>query len=192
MKFDFPPGATPLDPDEAHDLLPHHITTQQQLNAWEAHNIFEGQKWALKQELIISYDFILKLHKKMFDKTWAWAGQLRHTDKNIGVDWALVPMELKKLCDDVQAQIEYESYLPDEIAIRMHHRLVWIHPFPNGNGRLARLMADLLIKKLGGKPFSWGMHSDLHCANTMRTKYISALRAADAGDYAPLCVFARS
>ncbi len=192
MKFDFPEGATPLDHDEAVDLIPHHITTQQQLNAWEAHNILMGERWARKQKEILSIDFIQALHKHMFNKTWKWAGHFRHTDKNIGVDWAQIWPELKKLCEDVKCQIEFASYPPDEIAVRMHHRLVLIHPFPNGNGRHARMMADLLIVRLGGEPFTWGMHSDLHCANTMRQKYIHALREADRGDFGQLIAFARS
>ena len=92
---------------------------------------------------------------------------------------------------DVRYQIEHTSYPPDEIAVRFHHRLVAIHPFPNGNGRHARLMADLLVERLGQPRFTWGSRS-LVDASTTRQAYIAALQAADARNYAPLLVFSRS
>jgi len=100
---------------------------------------------------------MLKLHKRMFGKVWNWAGHLRQKDKNIGVPFWQIEMDLKNLCDDVKAWIENESYFHDEMGVRFHHRLVSIHLFPNGNGRHARLMADLLIENVLGQPrFTWG------------------------------------
>lgn len=192
MQFNFPEGATPLEPEELLDLIPQHITTQDQLNTWEQKNILEGEQWARKKRDILSVDFIKKLHEHMFNHTWKWAGKFRHSGKNIGINWHLVPVELKKLCDDVHYQLKHHSFPDDEIAIRFHHRLVWIHPFPNGNGRHARLMADLLAIKLGHPRFSWGMHQDLYKANPVRKQYIEALRLADRGDYSKLIAFARS
>lgn len=194
MKFNYPDGATPLEYEEYLDLIPTHITTQEQLNAWEQQNIFAGEKWAQNKKIIVSVGFIQQLHKHMFDETWKWAGKFRRSGKNIGIDWHMIPVELKKLCDDVNYQLEHQSFSDDEIAIRLHHRLVWIHPFPNGNGRHARLMADLLIVKRGGKRFSWGMNQnlDLYKATPIRKQYIQALQQADKGDYDLLIAFARS
>jgi fido (protein-threonine AMPylation protein) len=79
------------------------------------------------------------------------------------------------MLDDVRFWVENKTYLPDEIAMRLHHRLTQIHPFPNGNGRHARMMADLLIERLGGKPFSWGGGS-LADRGSLRTRYIDARR----------------
>lgn len=192
MKIVPPEGATPLEPEELAELIPAHITTQEQLNAWEQANIVSAEQWAEKKKTIISIDFIKKLHKHMFDQTWRWAGTFRHSGKNIGIDWYLIPEELKKLCSDVQYQIKHKSFSPDEIAVRMHHRLVAIHPFPNGNGRHARLMADLVVMRFGLPRFSWGAHQDLSNSSPIRKKYIEALRHADKGDYSDLIVFARS
>lgn len=192
MKFDYPEGATPLEPEEIADLIPTHITTHEQLNAWEQKNIISAEKWARKKKDIISVHFIQQLHKQMFNETWKWAGTFRHSGKNIGVDWYTIPVELKKLCDDVKYQWENKSFSDDEIAVRMHHRLVWIHAFPNGNGRHARLMADLLIMQLGHTRFSWGINQDLYKATPIRKQYIDALRLADQGDYSKLINFARS
>jgi Fic-DOC domain mobile mystery protein B len=192
MKYNYPEGATPLESEEILGLIPQHITTHEQLNAWEQRNILEGEKWARKKRNIVSVDFIKKLHVHMFSQTWKWAGKFRQSGKNIGVDWHMISIELQKLCDDVNYQLEHHSFSDDEIAVRFHHRLVWIHPFPNGNGRHARLMADLLIMHLKHARFSWGMHHDLYKATAIRKQYIEALRLADRGNYSLLISFARS
>lgn len=192
MKFRYPVGATPLEPEEIAKLIPTHISTQEELNAWEEKNILVAQQWAFKQKEILTVLFIKKLHKHMFNKTWKWAGEFRRSEKNIGINWLHIPVKLKELCDDVQYQLDHESYSKDEIVVRFHHRLVWIHPFSNGNGRHARLMADLLIVQQGGVRFSWGMYQDLYKAGMVRQQYIEALRLADQGHYSKLLTFARS
>ncbi len=197
VKLDYPPGATPLDADELACLIPDHLSTQAELNEWEQLNIGEGDKWARKQRKdILTEDFLRQLHRRMFGQTWQWAGEFRKSDKNIGVDWLHIGVELKKLLDDVRYQIEHATLPADEIAIRFHHRLVAIHAFPNGNGRHARLMADLLAERLGQPRFSWGSqrlaNGNLTDATPIRRDYIAALQAADTRDMAPLLAFARS
>jgi len=192
MKFNYPAGSTPLEHEELLNLIPDHITTQEELNAWEEKNILRAQQWAFKQKDILSVTFIKKLHEHMFNETWKWAGQFRKTEKNIGIPWAQIPAKLKGLSDDTQYQLDNHLFSDDEIAVRFHHRLVFIHPFPNGNGRHARLMADLLITKQGGARFSWGMHQDLTKASSVRKNYIEALQSADHGHYSKLLIFARS
>ena len=194
---DYPPGATPLDADELASLIPGHITTQGELNEWEQLNILQGEQWARRQRKgILTEVFLRQLHRQMFGETWKWAGEFRKSDKNIGIDWLRIGVELRKLLDDVRYQIEHDSFPADEIAGRFHHRLVAIHPYPNGNGRHARLMADLLIEHLGQPRFTWGQRSlnagNLVDATETRQRYIAALQAADARDITPLLAFARS
>lgn len=192
VSLDYPPGATPLDADELASLIPSHISTQGELNEWEQLNIAQGDHWARKQRKdILTESFLRQLHRQMFGETWRWAGDFRKFDKNIGVDWLKIGVELKNLLDDVRYQVERGSFPADEIAVRFHHRLVAIHPFPNGNGRHARLAADLLVERLGRQRFSWGSHR-LADANDTRRNYIAALQAADVRDMAPLLAFARS
>lgn len=192
INLDYPPGATPLDADELASLIPSHITTQGELNEWEQLNILQGEAWARRQRKeILDEAFLRQLHKQMFGETWRWAGEFRKSDKNIGVDWLKIGVELRKLLDDVHYQIEHAAYPPDEIATRFHHRLVAIHPFSNGNGRHARQMADLLVERLGQPRFTWGSRSLTNAGET-RLRYIAALQAADARDYVPLLAFVRS
>ncbi len=192
INLDYAPGATPLDADELASLIPGHITTQGELNEWEQLNIVQGDTWARKRRKeILDEGFLRRLHQQMFGETWRWAGSFRKSDKNIGVDWLQIGVELKKLLDDVRFQVANGSLPLDEIAVRFHHRLVAIHPFPNGNGRHARLIADLLIERLDRPRFTWGSAS-LPDANEPRQRYIAALQAADARDIAPLLAFARS
>ena len=192
LKLDYPEGATPLDPDESAGLIPSHVVTQGQLNEWEQQNIIEGERWAFSRRNLnpLSLQFARELHKHMFGRTWKWAGQFRTTEKNIGVDPRLIAIRLTDLFRDVEAQIAGQSDPIDEIAARFHHRLVSIHPFPNGNGRFSRTMTDLLLKANSREVFSWGDES-LDTGET-RNRYISALRAADANDLRPLFSFVRS
>ena len=192
VNLNYPPGATPLDADELACLIPKHITTQGELNEWEQLNILQGEAWARKHRKdILDEAFVRQLHEKMFGETWSWAGTFRKTDKNIGVDSHYIGVRLRDLLNDVRYQIDHATYPPDEIATRFHHRLVAIHPFPNGNGRHARMMADLLVQKLGQPGFTWGSKSLTEATET-RDRYITVLRAADRVDYQPLLAFVRS
>lgn len=190
MKLDYPPGATPLDPDEIQGLLPSHITLQHQLNDFEQANIGQAREWAYTRRRgdPLDREFICTVHRRMFDATWRWAGEFRRSDKNIGGRWPDVPVRLYQLTGDVRVQVESKAYPPAEIVARYHHRLVSIHPFPNGNGRHARFMADLLLKDLTGNVFTWGQGT-LGGVGDARTAYIQALRAADGGNYTPLLTF---
>jgi Fic-DOC domain mobile mystery protein B len=195
MEFQYAPGATPLDPDEAAGLVPVHITTQTDLNAWEQANIVLGDRWAARQKKreLLDEGFVRDLHRQMFDRTWQWAGTFRQSNKNIGVDWAQVSVKLHDLLDNTRYQIENQVFNQDEVAVRFHHQLVLIHGFPNGNGRHARLMADLLIMRLGRPRLTWGSASgSLNPAGAIREKYLNALRAADQGQIDGLIEFARS
>ena len=194
MSIDYSDGATPLDYDEMEGLLLTHITNRAELDRWEMDNINQAHQWAdqLKHRNVLNADFICLLHKKMFGNVWKWAGQFRKSDKNIGRPRVEVAVELKLLCDDANAWVEYDTYPPDEFAARFHHRLVYIHPFANGNGRHARLMADLILEKLFNSiPFTWG-DASLTKQGEIRTAYIRALKAADNHDYSFLLKFVRS
>ena len=193
LKLEDPPGATPLDPDEVEGLIPKHVVTQGQLNEWELRNILIGERWAFgrKHKDLLSSEFVRRLHKRMFGETWRWAGTYRTTGKNIGVDPEQIAPMLKDLCSDAVVQLEHQSYPLNELAARFHHRLVWIHPFPNGNGRFSRTMADLLLVANGATRFTWGARGMISESET-RQRYLDALHAADAKDYGPLFAFVRS
>lgn len=193
MNLDYPVGATPLDPDEAEALIPKHIVNHGQLNEWEFQNVVQGERWAFerKRKDILNIQFIRRLHKRMFGDTWRWAGSFRTTEKNIGVDPIRIQPALYDLCKDVEAQLLDGRYTLDEVAARFSHRMVFIHPFSNGNGRFARTIADLLLVQRGSERFTWGAAS-LVIEGEARSAYLQALRAADAKDYGPLLAFVRS
>jgi Fic-DOC domain mobile mystery protein B len=128
MKFDYPFGATPLDMDESALLIPKHISMMSELNAFEHANILMAEQWAFRSRFNLNVPYMKKLHTKMFDQTWKWAGQFRKTGKNIGVDAYRIETELKQLCEDIQYQILHQAFEFDEIAARFHHRLVLIRP----------------------------------------------------------------
>lgn len=189
-------GQTPLDDEELEGLLIPTISTRGELNEFEQQNIEQAIQWSLgrsfKPETIFTADFICRLHKRMYGNVWAWAGNFRTTNKNLGVDKWQISTELKTLLDDASYWNEHSTYPPDEIAIRFKHRIVSIHCFPNGNGRHSRLMADLIIEKIYGKPvFSWGA-CNASTGRDTRTSYLKAVKIADRGDHSMLLAFARS
>jgi Fic-DOC domain mobile mystery protein B len=195
LNLDYSNGQTPLDEDEKDGLLIPTITTRGELDEFEQLGVEKANEWLLNKRFntaqILSEEFVKEMHKRMFGDIWKWAGDFRKTNKNIGVDKFMIVMELKKLLDDCNYWIENKVFPEDEIAVRLSHRIVLIHPFANGNGRHSRMMADVLITKGFGKPyFTWGS-VNLNKEGEARTKYLAALRVADLNDYKPLIEFAR-
>lgn len=193
------PGATPLDPDEIEGLIPSHIRTQEELNVWEAQNILGAEAWIAswrRQRDVLTTTFLTQLHRRMFEETWTWAGTYRRSMKNVSPYPAYeIPRLMSDLVADVRVRYESsertESAL-DEIALQFHHRLVRIHPWPNGNGRHARLATDLALEAWRRQRFTWGGATPLTREGLVRDRYLAALRAADNGDFSLLRAFVRS
>jgi Fic-DOC domain mobile mystery protein B len=185
-------ASTPLSPEEREGLIPSYITLRGELNEAEQANLLEAAEWvSSRKRNVLDERFLNTLHQRMYGNVWRWAGKYRQSQKNIGVDAYKISTELRTLLDDCRYWIEHGTYPPDEIAARFHHRLVRIHCYPNGNGRHARLAADLLLGSLGRDGFSWGS-VNLVAEGTTRAEYVAALRAADERDYGPLLAFVRS
>jgi Fic-DOC domain mobile mystery protein B len=186
-------AATPLEPSECSGLIPSHVSLRSELNGLEAANILEAELWAFRRKHtdLLTDSFLLRLHKRMFGRIWRWAGKYRTTQRNLGVAAWLIAPQTKILLDDARFWLANSSYGTDECALRFHHRLVAIHPFANGNGRHARMMADLIAHSAGARRFTWGS-ADLCATSAVRSRYIRSLQAADAHDYAPLLAFGRS
>jgi len=189
------PGNTPVSADEIDGLIPN-LATRAELNEWERENIILAERWCFSPKILRTFNPVCeadmrKLHHKMFGRTWRWAGTYRRTEKTIGVPVVQINEAVAAFLGDAEYWIKEKTFEADEIAVRFHHRLVHIHPFPNGNGRHARLIADVLAIQLGEPPFSWG-REDLNSPGTPRERYISAIKNADEGYMGPLMEFARS
>ena len=177
-----PEGATPLD--DISELKPAYITTIAELYNAEFININEAsKKYFLKpaRKRPLTLDLLYRVHKDMFSKVWKWAGRKRKTNKNIGVDKHHIDTELKKLIDDSQYWQENKTDIM-EISARLHHRLVKIHPFENGNGRWARLVVNLFLQNQGLRMVNWP-EKELFVNSVFRKKYIDALKEADLQKY---------
>lgn len=185
-------AATPLTPDERLDLKLSYVALRRELNEAEALNVLAGERWALSRKRdALDEVFLRRLHLRMFGDVWRWAGKYRTSARNLGVDHWAIEVALRQALDDARFWVEHKSYSPDEIAVRFHHKLVAIHPFPNGNGRWSRLAADLLALQLGQERFTWGRGSIVAASET-RQAYVRALKAADASEMALLLAFART
>ncbi len=132
-----------------------------------------------------SLEWLLKLHEEMFGDVWSWAGKLRRIELSIGIKAYLVNMELKKLVDDLAFWEQNKTFDVVEIAARIHHRVVQIHPFQNGNGRWSRMLANIYLKQNGLQPTAWNENL-LFKENPHRDDYINALKQADNGNYSAL------
>jgi Fic-DOC domain mobile mystery protein B len=196
LDLDYIDGQTLLDEEEKGGLLIPTIATRGELDEFEQQNIEQAVQWTLgrsfKPEVLFTENFVRTVHKRMYADVWAWAGEFRKTNKNIGVDKWQIQSDLKYLLDDVKYWHENNTYPPDEIAVRFKHRIVSIHCFANGNGRHSRLIADIIIEKIYKQPvFSWGA-ANLSSDEDTRTAYLKAVNTADKGDYSLLLAFARS
>ena len=197
IKTKYLKGATPIDVNEMKGLIPDYITTQEELNSLEQENITEAKKWIYSKfpSDILNRTFNCNLHKKMLDQVWKWAGTFRTTDKNIGVNPEQIGISLEELFKNTKYWIENNTYEWDELASRFHHKLVFIHCFPNGNGRHARLMTDLLLKLNNKEPFTWGgksSQSSIQVESKVRNSYIESLKKADNNSFSELIDFVKS
>ena len=190
-----PLGSTALSEEEKEGLLIPTVILRRDLDRFEQANIQQARLFYANHsrsvDWLLSREGVRMVHRRMFDQVWTWAGTYRRTGKNIGVDPERIQVDLETLLADTRFWLANETYPPEELCVRFKHRLVYIHCFPNGNGRHARYMADLLISKAFDEPmFSWG--GDILGRNPeLRRTYIMALRVADAGDIGPLLDFAR-
>jgi Fic-DOC domain mobile mystery protein B len=199
LNHQYSDGNTPIRPEEAEQLIPQ-ISTMGELNEYEALNILRGHDWAFHARTMKSRDpldepYLRDLHNHMFDNVWKWAGKYRTHELNIGCDPHEILQRIPQLLGNVRYWIEHETFPRDECLIRFHHQLVSrIHPFPNGNGRHARMIADVVAVKFGQLEFTWGAGEKLVAEGDARTRYLAALRALDANenDVKPLLDFARS
>jgi Fic-DOC domain mobile mystery protein B len=191
-----PDGSTPLDPDEVDGLIPSWVATRGDLNTAEQANIVQALsliRWQGRSVEQLLDDLVARqLHKDMFRDVWEWAGTYRLTERNIGVDPVTISVCVRDLMEDAKAWIGGQAPMePDVVGFRFHHRLVQVHAFPNGNGRHARAMTDLLLRAMGQPPFSWG-RTGLETPSATRSNYIAALRAADDRRFDLLARFVRS
>ena len=187
-------GATPIDPAWERDLLIS-VATMGELNELEQQNIVAALAWAENStrldSRLISVDGLRLLHRRMFEQVWWWAGTFHSRNLNLGIEWGYITTQVQNLCDDVAYWIERGTYGWIETAVRFHHRLVSIHPFFNGNGRHARIAANLLLRYHGRPDLLWG-RANLATNGAVRDAYIAALKRADQEDIEPLVAFAQS
>lgn len=188
---------TPIQPDDQKKLIPTWIQSRDDLNVAEEDNITSGLAWARRRKpkplTIATEAFSRNLHKMMFGKVWKWAGIYREVElEHIGVPRWQIASKSAELFDQFRYWIEHKTFAPDEIAVRFHHQLVFLHAFTNGNGRHSRMMGDLLVESFGGEPFTWGRGDLCDDTGELRKAYIVNLRKADNGDIGDLLKFARS
>lgn len=188
----FGDGHTVLGEDDREGLIPSHIATRRELFEAEQRNISEALlRRAPSTQELLDDAYLRGLHHRMLGSVWSWAGKYRTHNTNLGVSFEQIPGAMRALVLDTGTWVDGDVYEPDDAAVMFHHRLVAVHPFPNGNGRLGRIAADFLITSLGRDRFSWGAES-YTTTHELRSAYLACLRSADDGDLTDLMRFARS
>ncbi len=191
INLEFPPDSTPLQ--DYSDLIPEWVQTMTDLNRIEAENILKVQRKYLRgsKENPIHWFHTGKLksiHQSMFADVWSWAGKYRKSITSIGIRPALIPSQLAEFCHEARGWFETPTGFDHlEMAARIHHRLVFIHPFENGNGRFSRLISDRFLFCCNCEYPIWP--ADLNQDGKIRNEYIRSLKSADKGDLFPLIEF---
>lgn len=180
-------GGTPL-PDIS-GLIPRHVLTKEALDRAEFSSINKIlPKYILKKPANrtapFNFEWFLKLHKEMFGEIWEWAGKLRKHGLNLGVAPVKIASELHGVRSEL-GKWEEDNMASLEIAVRLHYRLVWIHPFAGGNGRWARMIANIYLRKKDLPLILWP-EDRLTVQGSVRDAYILSLRKADQGDFKPI------
>jgi Fic-DOC domain mobile mystery protein B len=190
-----PIGATPGG--DISGLLLGRLSTPAARNAAEAEaisraydkHVFRARRKKQETEWLTD-DYIRQVHADMFGTIWEWGGQYRQTRLNIGVEPHLIREQIKLLTGDFFSWNETKSTMPVvEIAARLQHRLTYIHPFINGNGRHARLMTDIFLYSRKSAIPQWPQTHLMTHGNQVREQYIRAMKHADDGDFTDLIKF---
>jgi len=181
-------GHTVLSALERKGIKLSHLTNMAELDEAEQVNINQGLLWleGQKGNSYLHETFMLKLHKKLFGEVWKWAGAYRKSEKNIGVEAWRVPTEVHKWIDDVEYWVDHQSYDWPELVAHFHHRLVSIHPFPNGNGRFSRIFTNYFCLRNDKPQPTWLYWLP---PRERRAIYIKALQQGDQRNFSPLIEF---
>ena len=176
------PGETPID---VSGLKRKGISTRAELNRAEAENIRKVIVKYLaakpsRRSAPFTLTWVKRLHKQMFGEVWEWAGDFRQENLNLGCEWHQVQMQVQGLLDDLVFWQERGDSLLEQAA-RLHHRAVWIHPFSNGNGRWARMLANIWLKRHAHPIVEWPEET-IGSKGLLRDEYLGAIRTADIGD----------
>ena len=181
------PGETPID--DISGLKLKEVRTRKQLSLVEAENVLKATMKYLaakpnRRSAPFTVTWFLKLHRQMFGDVWEWAGKPRQVDLNLGAVWHHVEADLQILADDLEF---WEKNWSDVLqqAVYLHHRAVRIHPFMNGNGRWARLLANIWLRLHDCSVTQWPEQS-IGTVSPVRDDYLAAIRSADNGDMIPL------
>ena len=167
------------------------IKTRRQLNEAEFESILRVTKKYLmskpSQKLApFTFGWLLELHQEILGSIWSWAGEIRTTQKNIGVSANIVTAELGVIAIESEKRHSETGDLVIATAAEFHHRAVWVHPFEDGNGRWARLLANIWLMQHDQPVIIWPASDLRDTESPIRGEYIAAMKHADLRNYGPL------
>lgn len=187
--------ADAITAEERSRLLPS-LSTRAQLDEIEGLAINAARVWAMRDPVLqrpdlLTESFARELHRRMFGSVWRGAGRYRTKARRPGWEPGQIAEGVRMFLDDAEGWLRFSTYSVHEAAVRLHHRLVAVRPWTGGNGRHARLLADIVVASHGEEPLTWGRQSGPGEPGSARSRYLAAVKAADSGDMVPLLGFAR-
>jgi cell filamentation protein len=186
-------------PDSQGDILPNllGLTTEKEINESEFEGflkaeIYFTEKLSARTKFDVKY--ILGLHKMALTHLYSFAGKYRDVNMSKGgfpfASAKFLPETMSEFETEILSKLKnkYESQedLIKDVAI-VHGELLFIHPFREGNGRTARLLANLMVRiagyeslkfeKVGKKEFEEYVSAVQNCANKDYEKMIDFVKS---------------
>lgn len=168
------------------------LTTKQEINEAEAVGVIRAETWLTRLDypLDITPSFILDLHRTAFAHLYEWAGKWRTSTPNVGSFLPPPPVKIPQLIyefvDDLRFRMTQIESANQEVLAELlafaHHKLVFIHPFTNGNGRSSRLLTNALAYNYGYDEVVLYQRE----AGDSRKKYLQAIKLGDDYDLSEL------
>ncbi len=191
MPAEAPHPNSAITPHERVRLVPS-LSTRAQLTEIERLSVNAARVWAMRgavhqRDDLLTREFSRELHRRMFGGIWRGAGRFRTAERTPGWEPHRISEGVGMVLDDADGWLRHATYPVHEAAVRLHVRLMTIHPWANGNGCHARLLADIIVASQGEAPLTWGSRQPASAAG----RYGDAVRAAEAGELAPLLEFSR-
>lgn len=176
-----PPDATSFH-DTAFGVL-----SRADLLPLEAEGVARGLGFVIENyaDAELNPDLLLELHRISFGPIFPdWAGRYRTEERQTSSHkfppHHLVPELVRTFFDDLAERLVHDSD-PIDLVAWAQHRVIWIHPFNDYNGRTGRLFGNLLMLRLGLPLAEIAVEDE-----KSRKEYVAAMKSADNHDYGPL------
>lgn len=185
MKYDIPKGQAEILPNKLGLKKAEDIAISEFDGFLEAEILLTE---SLGSKTRFTTEYILNIHKLALNHLYSFAGKYRNVNlSKSGFQFSpalYLSQSMKEFNDEILLKLP-DTYFDEKILIKdvaiVHAELLFIHPFREGNGRAARILANLMVRKAGYNPIKF---DDIK--EELFEQYISAVQMAALKDYKPM------